>query len=164
MRRAALALTLMFAAAPLTVEAASAPPVADVRVEIGGELARKADEYGPRELDRLKGDLRADVEQALRRKGRLARDGVRLEVTVTDAVPNRPTFAQMGRRPDLSMRSFGVGGATIEAREITADGHSRALSFRWYESDIRNARGASTWSDAERAFELFARAYADGKL
>jgi hypothetical protein len=138
--------------------------VAEVRVTVGVDLERKASEYGARDVEQLRHDLQADVEQALRRKGRLTADGVRLELVITDAMPNRPTYEQSARRPDLSLRSIGLGGATIEGRETGPDGQTRSLRFRWYEDDLRNETGAATWSDAEQAFDLFARKYADGDL
>ena len=79
---------------------------------------------------------------------------------LADAVPTRPTFEQMSDRTELSMQSFGTGGATIEGRFVHADGSSEPVAFRWYENDIRWSQNAGTWSDAERAFELFARDFA----
>ena len=34
------------------------------------------------------------------------------------------------------------------------------MHFSWYETDIRWAEGRTTWTDAQRAFDLFARRYA----
>lgn len=159
MRPAALFAALVFSAAP-----AMAQPVADVTVRIGPDLREKADEYGAREVERLALELEADVERSLAREGRLAPEGGRLDLVLSDAVPNRPTFEQLGRRPGLSFESYGVGGATIEGEYVAADGTRTPLRYRWYESDIRDAQGATTWTDADRAFDRFARRVARGDL
>jgi hypothetical protein len=143
--------------------AAAAPRISEVHVHIGPQLEAKANEYGQRDLDELTRDLKSSLERALAAKGRMGADGGRLEVTITDAVPNRPTFAQMGRNPSLSMRSIAVGGASMQAEEIGRDGSRHASAYSWYENDIRNERGAATWTDAERAFDMFAHRLADGK-
>ncbi len=157
MTRSALYLSLLLAAAP----AAAAAQVADVSVRIGPELQKKADELGQRDLDRLAAELEADVEKAVARSGR-ATEG-RLELVLTDAKPSRPTFEQMARKPGLSMQSVANGGAALEGVEILPDGTQRPVTFSWYESDIRWASGRAVWTDAERAFDIFARQYAEGK-
>jgi hypothetical protein len=68
----------------------------------------------------------------------------------------------MGHNPSLSMRSIYTGGATIRGVEHGPRG-DRTVSYSWYESDIRNERGSVTWTDADRAFDMFAREYAAGK-
>ncbi|HYF22207.1 MAG TPA: hypothetical protein VD929_02310 [Caulobacteraceae bacterium] len=158
MKTFALSAALIFSAA--AAHAAAAGPVADVTVSIGPGLREKAEVYGARDLQRLAAELEADVETALAREGRLGQDGGRLELVLADAVPTRPTFEQMSDRTELSMQSFGTGGATIEGRFVHADGSSEPVAFRWYENDIRWSQNAGTWSDAERAFELFARDFA----
>lgn len=158
-------LTAAAAAALLTAASAAAaqgPQIAEVRVTIGAKLAKNSD-YGARDLDRLAADLDRSVEQALRRAGRLSPDGGRLELVLEDVRPNRPTFEQMNKRPGLSLQSIAVGGAEISGVESFTDGSSRPVSFRWYENDIREARGSATWTDAERAFDMFARKYAGGR-
>lgn len=157
MKRSALALSLLLAAAPFGAQA----QVADVNVTIGGELLDKADELGRRDLDRLAAELEADIERAVARSG-AARPG-RLELVLTDARPSRPTFAQMSRKPGLSMQSVANGGAAFEGFEIGENGERRPISFSWYETDIRWAQARGTWSDAQRAFDIFARQYAQGK-
>ena len=157
MTRSALYLSLLLAAAP----AAAAAQAADVRVSIGPELQEKADELGRRDLERLAAELEAEVEQAVARSGQAA-DG-RLELVLTDARPSRPTFEQMARKPGLSMQSVANGGAALEGVEIRPDGTRRPVKFSWYESDIRWASGRAVWTDAERAFDIFARQYAAGK-
>lgn len=159
MKRSALYLSLLLAAGSASAQPAG---VADVRVTIGPELQEKAGDYGERDLQRLAADLEADVEKALVARGRLGGES-RLELVLTDARPSRPTFEQMARRPGLDMRSVSNGGAAIEGEEIGPDGRRRPVKFSWYETDIRWARGKAVWTDAEHAFDRFARQYADGK-
>ncbi len=164
MRVLPLAFTLALAAAPFAATAQPArPAIAEVHVRMGPVLQAKAKEYGQRDLDGLAGDLKQDVERALAHRGRLSGSGGVLELTITDAKPNRPTFAQLGANPSLSMRSISIGGASIEGREIGRDGASRPVHYDYWETDLSAERGAVTWSDADRAFMMFASSYADGK-
>jgi len=158
MTRAAIVLSLLLAAVPAAVSAQAG----DVTVTIGPDLQARAQEFGQRDLDRLARELEADVERAVARSGR-GRGG-RLELVLTDARPSRPTFEQMARRPGLSMESVSNGGAAVEGVEIAPDGSTRAVRFSWYETDIRWAGARTTWTDAHKAFQRFARRYADGKL
>ncbi len=158
---------LMFAAfaALGLVGAALAEPlstVASVEVTIGSELKKKAaKEYGVKDVDRLAEELRKDVERQMERTGVLA--GGRVELTLVDVKPNRPTMKQLGDKPGLSYQSFGIGGAAIEGRAIALDGSVTPISYRWYENDIRDAWYQSTWADAEHAFDRFARRLGQGK-
>ena len=148
--------TLVIATAALLASGAAAIAApATVSVAIGPELQQKAEKtYGVRETARLAEDLRQDVERALARSG--VHQDARVELVITDAKPNRPTFKQLGDTPGLSMESFGVGGASIEGRIIAADGSVTPVSYRWYESDIRQAYGDWVWSDAQVTFNRFA--------
>lgn len=141
----------------LAGSASAAEPLSttSVEVKVSPELQKKAaEEYGLRDVQRLADDLRKDVERELDRTGVLA--GGRVELTLVDARPNRPTFKQLGDRPGLSFESFGTGGATIEGQAISVDGHVTPVRYRWYESDIRQAKLTTTWSDAGRAIDRFA--------
>jgi hypothetical protein len=156
MRLFALATVAILASAST---AFAAPP--SVSVTIGPDLQKKAeDSYGVREVRHLADDLRASVEKRLAKAG--AHDGDRVELTLVDAKPNRPTFEQLGHTPGLSYESFGVGGATIEGRIVRADGSTQPVSFRWYETDIRQVYGYSTWHDAMWTFDRFAGRLARG--
>jgi hypothetical protein len=160
MRFSSLALAFAVMTAPLAAAAAAPPPqVSSVEVTIGPRLQAKSHDYGQRDLDYLARDLRRDVESSLRSKGLLTPGGARLHLVILDAKPNRPTFAQMSRNPDLSMRSVGVGGA-----EIGGDLAGRPLHYQWWETDIRTERGSVTWSDADRAFQMFAYNLARGRF
>ena len=158
MTRSALFLSLLLAAG---APAAAQAQAADVTVSIGGELQDKARDLGQRDLERLAAELEVTVERAVAKSGRGA--GGRLELTLTDARPSRPTFEQMAHRPGLSMESVSNGGAALEGVEILADGTRRPVSFSWYETDIRWAQSRTTWTDAHRAFDLFANQYAKGR-
>jgi hypothetical protein len=149
------------AAALIATSPASAAP-ARVDVTVGPELQAKAEKvYGKREVQNLANELRRDVERRLANSN--AYDGARIELTLTDAVPNRPTFKQLGDQPGLSFDSFGVGGAAIEGRVIMPDGRSTPLAYRYYETDIRYARHTGTWFDAEWSFQQFAGNLARGE-
>ncbi|MFN3514416.1 MAG: hypothetical protein ACK41C_15315 [Phenylobacterium sp.] len=134
-----------------------------VSVVVGPDLQKKAEKtYGVREVERLAAELRREVEQELDRTGVLA--GGRVELTLVDARPNRPTMKQLGDTPGLSYRSFGVGGAALEGRAVSIDGEVTPLRYNWYETDIRQAWYQSTWADAERAFDRFARRLSRGTV
>jgi hypothetical protein len=134
--------------------AAFAAP-ATVTVSVSPALQAKAVKtYGVREIDRLAAELRRDVERETARTG--AYDNGRIELVLVDAVPNRPTFKQLGDKPGLSFQSFGVGGAKIEGRAISADGAVTPLAYRYYETDIRQAENNWTWHDADWTFDRFA--------
>lgn len=147
---------LIFALAVAAPAAAFAAPVSEVHVTLGPKLEAKAHDYGQRDLDYLAKDLKDDIERVLRAKNQLGAGGGRLEVVIEDATPNRPTFAQLGRNPSLSMRSVGVGGASVRGHIGGAEVH-----YSFWETDIRNERGSATWTDAEAAFDGFAHRVAD---
>ncbi len=132
-----------------------------VDVQIGPKLrAEAAKSLGVRDVDQLAAELSRQVTQELDRTGVL--QGARLELILVDAKPNRPTFKQLSNRPGLSMRSFGLGGAAIEGRAIAVDGTISPIHYQWYETDITQAPYTTTWSDANTAFDRFARRLARG--
>lgn len=133
--------------------AASASPTVDI--VIGKDLQKKATTYGPRELTYLADDLQKSVQNASARRGQ-SLDGAHLNLVIADAKPNRPTFKQLGDTSGLSMRSIGIGGAAIEGSVTYADGRTVPVKYSWYNPDIRDARGSTTWAGASRAFDLFA--------
>jgi hypothetical protein len=152
-----------FAVAALlsSATAASAAP-ASVRVMVGPELQKKAvEKYGVRDVDRLAAELRRDVERELRRTG--AYDGAQVDLVLVDAKPNRPTFKQMADKPGLSFESFAIGGARIEGQAIAPGGLVTPLKYAYYETDIAQTRGYSTWSDAQWTMNRFAYRLASGK-
>jgi hypothetical protein len=153
-------LALITAAFALAASAAVAAPAA-VTVTVGPELQRKATkDYGLRDIERLTAELQKDVSKSLADSGRYA--DARVELTLVDAKPNRPTFKQMGDTPGLSMLSHGIGGAQIEGRIVAVDGAVTPISYSWYETDIRESWGVTTWHDAQWTFERFAKRIARG--
>jgi len=157
MRLLALAAAALLASA---TTALAAP--ASVNVTVGPELQKKFEKtLGVREADLLTKDLRATVERRLADKA--AFDGARVELVLTDAKPNRPTFKQLGDTPGLSYESFGIGGAAIEGRVTAADGTVTPVDYKWFETDIRQSRFNWVWSDAEWTFDRFARRLARGQ-
>ena len=143
--------------------AALPTPVSDVSVTIGPQLQAKASKYGQRELDMLAKELKRDVERSLARTGSAGPGGGSVQLVIADAVPNRPTFKQLGDHVGLSYESFGVGGATIEGAIVYPDGHSQPVRYQWYETDIRQAVNTWTWTDASWTFQQFADRLASGK-
>ena len=157
MRLIPLAAVVCLLSAPVALAAPAA-----ISISVGPELQKKFDkDYGVREQALLTDDLRTSVEKQLARTG--AHDGGRIELTITDVKPNRPTFKQLGDTPGLSMLSFGVGGAAIEGRIVAADGTETPVAYRWYESDISEAHGNWVWTDATQTFDRFARRLAKGR-
>jgi hypothetical protein len=154
-------LILATAAVLASATAAFATP-ASVSVSVGPELQAKAVKtLGERDVNDLAKTLQTTVEKRLAKTG--AYDGARIELVLTDAKPNRPTFKQLGDTPGLSMRSFGVGGATIEGQAVNPDGKVIPLSYSYTQPDIRWVRGYATWTDAESTFEQFAAELGRGK-
>ena len=148
---------LAVAAAALLASATAAfAAPASVSVTIGPELQSKAGRLtlGVRDVNDLAAELQKTVETRLAKTG--AYDGARIELVLTDAQPNRPTFKQLGDQPGLAYQSFGTGGAEIEGRAIAANGTVTPLAYRYYETDIRWARVGGTWADAEGTFDRFA--------
>lgn len=154
---------LALTAAALLVSATTALAApATVSVTVAPELQKKFEKtYGPREARLLTGDLQASVEKALARTG--AHEGARIELSLMDVKPNRPTFKQLGDTPGLSLQSFGVGGAAIAGKVVAADGTETPIRYHWYETDIEQAQAHWVWTDAEFAFDRLARRLAKGE-
>ena len=147
----------------LAAALAGAAQAQDVTVSIGADLRDKADTLGQRDIDQQAAELAAEVEEAIGDDP--AFDGARIELVLTDLKPNRPTMEQLSDRPGLSyMDSISLGGAAIEGQIIAADGSSRPVRFDWYSNDLQNVFGYTTWHDADRAFDMFARRLAEGRL
>ena len=137
--------------------AMSFPAVADdvFQFSTSEDFQEKLEEdYGERELTFLTDEIREDVTREL---GKVGISPARIEVTILDAKPNRPTFEQLGAN-GLSFQSFGIGGMDLKA--IVYDNTGKVLGeleYDWFEFDIRQARTQSTWGDARRASNRFAR-------
>ncbi len=157
-----LVLTAIAATLGLASVASAQPSQTMVNVSIGPALQQRAKDYGPRELVDISRDLQQTVQGAVRHAR--GPQPVRVDLVIEDAVPNRPTFDQLGRSIGLSMRSVGVGGARISGVVTYADGAQRPIRDQFYETDFREERGVTTWSDAERAFDEVASDIGRGKL
>ncbi len=162
MRRLALILSLSAATTAFggAANAQSGRPT-QVNVTVGSLLASKAESFGGRELDFLTSELRRTVVRSLSQSSASPQ---RIDLVIEDAQPNHPTSAQLGRTIDLSVRSVGLGGAQVSGTIIGPDGVPHPLRYQYYESDLHNDMAASTWTDAERAFDDVARQVRDGRL
>lgn len=131
----------------------------EISVSYSPDFAEKlAEDYGEREGTYLSERIRKDLEREF---GRAGVDVARVDVTILDAKPSRPTFKQAGDTPGLDMhRSVSLGGMKLKAVAYDAAGTaSQPFEYKWYESDIKQA-GISTWHDARRASSRFASRYA----
>jgi hypothetical protein len=115
-----------------------------------------ADDYGVREGERLTQDVIEDLEAAFKKSGVAP---ARIDVTIEDAKPNRPTIEQVRQKPGLDMfRSISLGGMDLSGIAFDAEGNVIGeVSYDWYEFDLRNVIGSSTWTDANRASRRFAK-------
>lgn len=153
--------------APLTLGLALAGAVqaqsADVRVSLGPDLRRDVDDLGRRDIDQQVARLQRAVERALARSDDF--NGTRIELVLTELKPNRPTFEQLSDQPGLSLLdSISIGGAAIEGEVIGPDGSRRRVAYDRFSSSLAEVHGYSTWQDAERAYDAFARGLAAGRL
>ncbi len=156
-------LVLLAAAALLAAGSAHADqPAGDITVAVGPKLQAKANDLGARELEYLATDLRNNVRHALDHAH--GPRPLKVDLVIEDAVPNRPTFNQLGRTPGLSLRSIGLGGARISGTVTYADGVDRPLREQFFETDLIDVRGGDTWFDASRAFDRVAYDIGRGKL
>ena len=149
MRAAMLSALLLLGAAH---GALAAPVVSRVNVTIGPDLAKKAENLGPREFEILSADLKRSVERKLPPTS----GGGALDLVIEDARPNRPTPQQLAKTAGLSYDSFGVGGARISGAYVDPAGTRTPIAYDWYENDIRWARTSGTWHDAQTAFDRLA--------
>lgn len=149
------------AALTFSSASASAQTTAPINVEVSAseEFQEKLeDDYGERELKRLAKDITKDLTRAMEKSGT---SPAKIDVTILDARPNRPTFEQLSERAGLSLRSFSTGGMDMKAIAYDASGNILGeLEYDWFEHDIRFAQGRTTWSDARRASQIFARKFA----
>ena len=153
---AILAGSMMISGAALADEPVRIAPIA-----FGEDLQEKSDEFGDRELENLAGYLERQLERRL--AGLELADGTTLRVTIVDADPNRPTMQQMRDTPGLSMRSISLGGAELEAVLVSADGEVlEEFSYERRSHNIRDVIGATTWTDARRTIQTFARQVGEG--
>lgn len=117
------------------------------------------EDYGVKEGEYLSKEV---IEDLMREFKRADVDPARVEIVIENAMPNRPTFKQLGDKPGLDFaRSISIGGMDLKATAYDAEGVTLAsYEYGWFENDIRNVVGSSTWSDANRASRRFARKFA----
>ena len=143
-------LALALPASALTIDAKVSP-----------EFQKKLDDdIGAREAATLTEAVTRKVTDVFTARGIQAD---RVEVTIEDARPNRPTFEQVSNKPGLdSMRSISIGGAKVSGVAFDASGREIGrLNYNWYENDLSNVLGNATWTDARTTFARFANRFAD---
>ena len=115
-----------------------------------------SDNYGEREGETLTEEIIKDLDRAFAQVGA---DPVRVDVTIVDAKPNRPTFEQLSSRPGLdAIRSISIGGMELVGTVYDAEGNVVATQeYSWFENNLSNVIGAGVWSDANRASSRFAK-------
>lgn len=144
------AMALAMPAAALTVEAKVSPAF----------QKKLDDDIGVREANVLTDTLTRKVNDIFTSRGIQAD---RVVVTIEDAKPNRPTMEQVSNKPGLDMmRSISIGGARVVGVAYDASGRELGtLDYDWYETDLANTIGSTTWTDARTAFDRFSRRFAD---
>ncbi len=117
--------------------------------------------YGEDELAELLEELREDLGDDFAKRGVAVSDTapVTLRVTLEDVRNNRPTFRQLSAQPNLSLQSFGTGGAEISGELIGAAGERLGtMRYHWFDVGLDQFDvGAGVWSDTNRAIDRFAR-------
>lgn len=149
----------LLAAAALTAVLVPVAGATEITVNYSPEFLEKlSEDYGTREGEFLSERVKKDLARELERKGA---DVAKIDVTIIDAKPSRPTFKQAGDEPGLDMhRSVSLGGMKLKAVAYDAFGNaSEPFEYKWYEHDIAMA-GISTWHDARRASSRFASRFA----
>ena len=165
-----------------TIPAPATPTSIQLKIIIGDELAYRATHVSPKmrdrhgfnsrrsgwsgqgkngqkELDKLAKRLEKRMIRRLKNNG-MQVNGVAshtLTLTITDARPNRPTFTQLSSDASLSMQSYGIGGAKFTGVLTNERRTLGDISYGWYETSIRDSAYGSTWTDANRAIDRFAR-------
>ncbi len=148
-------------AAGLAALAATSAQAATIEVGYSEDFQEKlSEELGEREGERLSEYVTKALEDAFAKRGV---DVARVEVTIEDAKPNRPTFEQLSREPGLDFaRSISIGGADLTAIAYDAAGNVvTEIDYDWFENDIRDVVASATWTDARRATRRFANKVAE---
>jgi len=132
--------------------------ITSVSVIPSEDVAAETEVYDERDVTKMQAVLQKKMLSKLQQSGLLADTGLRLELTITELKPNRPTMAQYRTKPGLSGESIALGGASIEGNLIDAAGNSIAtINFVWEENWIGQVPSSTTWYDARRAFSILAR-------
>ena len=129
---------------------------ATITVTYSEDFSEKlVEDYGEREGEHLSAQIIRDLEEELARR---EVEASRIAVVIEDAKPNRPTFQQLGDNPSLDpIRSISIGGMRLTGIAYGEDGEVIAeMDYDYYENNIRDVIGVSTWWDARRASDRFA--------
>lgn len=113
------------------------------------------DDYGLKEGEILAKEINKDLSRELIKAGV---DVAAVNVTILKATPNKPTFQQLSDNVGLDFsRSISIGGMKMSADVMDASGETiSSLEYGWFESQLEFA-GITTWADARRASDIFAR-------
>ena len=130
-----------------------------VRVELGPAVQARASDLGRSSLEKERLYLQQRVEQAVARRGG---GPIRVRLVIQDIEPNLPTPTQLARSSSLNAASPGLGGAAITGEVVGADGVSRPVRYRFFQTDLRFELNYTIWGDAGEAFDTLARDIADG--
>ena len=133
----------------------------EVAVTYSDDFAEElSDNYGEREGETLTEEIIEDLDRAFAKVGV---DPARVDITIVDAKPNRPTFEQLSSRPGLdSFRSISLGGMELVGTAYDADGNVIATQeYGWFENNLRDVVGSGVWTDANRASSRFAKKMAE---
>ncbi|MET0547430.1 MAG: hypothetical protein ABWZ40_14095 [Caulobacterales bacterium] len=139
----AMAVTSAVQAAPVVQE-----------IVISKDLQKTLDkDYGAKEADFLKKDLREAVERSLDKSG--ATKVAYVKLTIDEAKPNRPTFYQTSKNTSLSYGdSRSLGGARVEAQLYDSSGALLStVKHKYFTFNLDDVIAQSTWSDEQRAFD-----------
>ena len=139
---------------------APAALAAEINVSISEDFQEKLqDDYGTREGEYLSKEIKEDLTHQLDKAGV---DVARIDVTIIDARPSKPTFKQLGDKPGLDYgASRSTGGMKLSAVAYDEAGEMEGeYEYSWYETDIRQT-GITTWYDAKKASNRFARNFAE---
>ena len=129
----------------------------EVAVTYSDDFAEElADNYGEREGEELTEDIIDDLEHAFERAGVTP---AKVDITIVNAKPNRPTLQQMRNEPGLDpFRSISLGGMKLIGTAYDAEGNALATQeYGWFENDLRDVVGSGVWTDATRASRRFAK-------
>ncbi|KJS25092.1 MAG: hypothetical protein VR75_12335 [Hyphomonadaceae bacterium BRH_c29] len=139
---------------------APAAMAAEINVSVSDDFqAKLQDDYGTREGEYLSKEVKEDLTRELTKAGV---DVARIDVTILDARPSKPTFKELGDTPGLDYgASVSTGGMKLSAVAYDEAGTKTGeYEYSWYENDIRRT-GLTTWYDANRASSRFARNFAE---
>lgn len=158
MRRIALIAPLV---ALLMAGVVQAQP-AGISVDLGPRVQEDINKLGEREINEQVVRLTDSVRTALADNAELK--DAQIHLVVTDLKPNRPTFHQVSVEPGLdAINSRSIGGVAVEGEIVKADGQRIPVRFSRFNSNLAEVRGFSTWQEATRGYDRFARNLATGR-